>query len=635
MHTFRSHRFIKKSMSLIMVLAMLALFSDPLTGPAQATATTAHRTASSPTPAVPSTPDQGPSTLERLMTQLQATQPTAVTSGSLEHHLRKLDSNLQALIADDLDHHDVVATSRHRDLEVSNDKRVLVEVYVHGAADVAADALTQQGMQVTGTNNPNGMVEGWLPLGAVIQAASLDVVRAVIPVTAIGVDTGGTLSQGDAAHQGPAARTLGANGRGVVVGVISDSMSRAGSGLAGSQASGDLPRDVRILREGPTGSSDEGRAMAEVIYDTAPGIPTFLFASGITGGAVGKAAAIDTLRAHGAQIIADDIFKLSEPFFQDGVVAQAVDAAAANGVAYFASAGNRARQSYESTFRPRTNNFHDFDPDTGSDAFQTVVTIPNGGFFQIVLQWDEAWGAAKTNLNAYLHNTTTGAVLVSATTDNLVTGLPIETISWTNQTGASMTVSLAIERAAGTATPFMKYIARASWTTITIKEYNTASDAINPDAASAKGSIAVAAINWNEAGLNDPTVYSSRGPKTRLFTANGARLPSPEVRQKPQVAGATGISTSVPAWRTFPGTSAATPSVAGVAALVKSKRPTLSVSALYSILINPANTIDCTLPGNPDTDCGYGFVLADRAVAAASDGRFQAPVVVHLPVAVR
>jgi hypothetical protein len=37
--------------------------------------------------------------------------------------------------------------------------------------------------------------------------------------------------------------------------------------------------------------------------------------------------------------------------FQDGILAQAIDTVHDRGVAYFSSAGNDARQSYESDFR--------------------------------------------------------------------------------------------------------------------------------------------------------------------------------------------------------------------------------------------------------------------------------------------
>ena len=161
------------------------------------------------------------------------------------------------------------------------------------------------------------------------------------------------LSQGDAAHHGPQARALGAPGAGVKVGVISDSINTVGAGVAGSQASGDLPANVTVLLDDPpAGTIDEGRAMAEIIYDEAPGVTEMFFSTG-TVSAPGKAASINNLVAAGVKVIADDIFYIDEPMFQDGVVAQAVDAAKAAGVNYFASAGNRARQSWEGTLHGR------------------------------------------------------------------------------------------------------------------------------------------------------------------------------------------------------------------------------------------------------------------------------------------
>ena len=58
---------------------------------------------------------------------------------------------------------------------------------------------------------------------------------------------------------------------------MSDSINQRGTGVAGSQSSGDLPATVQILDE-PGSGTDEGRAMAEVVYDTAPGIPKIIFA---------------------------------------------------------------------------------------------------------------------------------------------------------------------------------------------------------------------------------------------------------------------------------------------------------------------------------------------------------------------
>ena len=118
--------------------------------------------------------------------------------------------------------------------------------------------------------------------------------------------------------------------------------------------------------------------MAEVVYDTAPGIPKILFSAGV-GGAATRAAHIDALVAAGAKVIADDVVILSEPFFQDGVVAQAADRAKANGTAYLVSAGNRARQSWEGVFTPGggPDGRNDFDPGAAEDSRQTIATVPS------------------------------------------------------------------------------------------------------------------------------------------------------------------------------------------------------------------------------------------------------------------
>ena len=61
------------------------------------------------------------------------------------------------------------------------------------------------------------------------------------------------------------------------------------------------------------------------------------------------------------------------------------------------------------------------------------------------------------------------------------------------------------------------------------------------------------------------------------------------------------------------------PAAAGIAALLLSAQPGLSVDALYAIMTDPANALDCPAPGNPDVDCGAGFLLADRALPMVLD----------------
>jgi hypothetical protein len=502
---------------------------------------------------------------------------------------------------------------------VDSRERVLVDINVNGDAAAAARRLQAAGLDVTAATNraPVPVVEGWLPLDRADAVSALGVVQTV---DAVGRPERDVVSQGDAAHHGPQARAItpGVSGAGVSVGVVSDSINQVGGGVAASQASGDLPPDVVVVADGAPTDADEGRAMAEIIYDEARGIPRIEFATG-NGGAVSKAARISLLASHGVSIIADDVPYLSEPFFQDGVVSQAVDAVRSQGVVYLASAGNRARQSWEGTFTP-SGVYNDFDPGAGVDTEQTIVSLAPNARITINLQWAEPWGAAVTDLNAVLMDETTGPSGIQAvagpadhtadTFDNIGHN-PSLLLTWKNTTAAPVPVGLRIWRAGGSGTPFIKWMARRDPSNgFVVSEHPTNSPTINPDAAAATGALAVGAIRYSDAGLDTPEAFSSYGPLVRRFAPNGAALGVPESRAKPELAAADGVATSLPGFAPFFGTSASVASAAGVAALVKSARPWLTADALAGILTNPANTHPCSVV----LACGNGFVFADRAV---------------------
>lgn len=83
---------------------------------------------------------------------------------------------------------------------------------------------------------------------------------------------GRTTTQGDRALRADAARSkYGLSGRGVKVGILSDSYNNLGGAAAGV-ASNDLPRGgVEVLEDLPGSGTDEGRGMAEIVHDVAPG----------------------------------------------------------------------------------------------------------------------------------------------------------------------------------------------------------------------------------------------------------------------------------------------------------------------------------------------------------------------------
>ncbi len=532
----------------------------------------------------------------------------------------QLGSQLQPLRDDG---HGDVGLARDAGLTVT-DGAVAVDVAVDGDLDAARERLADAGMEIVATaTEPRPTIEGYLPLDAISDVGRLGVSTAVLPVIGVGVDAaegggdvGAVTSLGVTSHNIPAAITAaGTSGAGVDVGIISDSINQVGAGVAGSKATGDLPANTQILKDGVPGDSDEGRAMAEIVYDEAPGLNSLMFASGTNAGAVDKADSINQLAAAGAEVIADDIFYLSEPFFQDGVVSQAVDGARAGGVAYFASAGNRARQSYEATFR-NSGGIHDFDPGPGVDTRSCFTgTVPTSGRITVALGWDDPVGAVTTDLDIRITNTVGTTLGTPGITNNIITGSPVEITTFSNA-GAAVTPCVEISRFGSSASPQMKWIESDNYSPTPVPQFDTASDTINPDAASAQGALAVAAVSASDAGLNTPESFSSRGPKTRFFDAAGTRLATPLVLNKPNLAAADQVNTTVPGFVPFFGTSAATPSAAGIATILRSLNPNATVAEIYDTMTDPANAIDCTSSAAvPDPDCGAGFILADHAVA--------------------
>ena len=106
---------------------------------------------------------------------------------------------------------------------------------------------------------------------------------------------------------------FGVDGNGVKVGVLSDSFDHASGAqtdTATDIASGDLPgpgnpcgneEAVEVLTDSASGGSDEGRAMAQIVHDLAPGAD-LSFATAFTG-TTAFANNIEALAAAGAKVI--------------------------------------------------------------------------------------------------------------------------------------------------------------------------------------------------------------------------------------------------------------------------------------------------------------------------------------------
>jgi hypothetical protein len=192
-------------------------------------------------------------------------------------------------------------------------------------------------------------VSGYYPIANLLKLNSLpqliNYARPVYP----SINNGGlTTTQGDLSIGGGLVRGgYLVEGEGVKVGVISNSYNTLGRADSDVYA-GDLPEGVVVLKEYPGISTDEGRAMMQIVHDIAPKAQLYFRTGSISPDDF--ALGVQELQQAGCDIIVDDVTYITEPFFRDGVVSRAVDAVASQGVSYFTSAGNFGSKSYEGVF---------------------------------------------------------------------------------------------------------------------------------------------------------------------------------------------------------------------------------------------------------------------------------------------
>ncbi|GAB3894880.1 putative Ig domain-containing protein [Spirosoma agri] len=512
------------------------------------------------------------------------------------------------------------------------------------ANDQNGEALLAQlrGLGLTDGVAYRSMIFGFLPIDKLDElkdVASLGYARPFYkPVN----NTGSVTSQGDKALKADLARkTYGVTGAGSKVGVISDSYNALG-GAAKGIASGDLPAaGVQVIDDYlVAGASDEGRAMAEIVYDVAPGA-AIAFNTAYRGQA-GFAKGIIDLAAAGCNIIVDDIIYLAEPFFQDGIVGQAADQVVTNNNAtYFSAAGNQARSSYQAKFVNSGINIpgygiaHDFG---GGDIYQKV-TVPSGGTLRLSFQWDDPFRSvsggvgAKSDLDILFFRN--GVAIGGGTADNIASGDPAEvTGTYTNNTAAPVDIDVVIVKYAGPDPGLVKWVNFGSRTVVI--EYDTRSGASFGHSGSSRA-IAVGAAPYFNTPAYNPNLttavietFSSAGGTPTLFDATGQRISQNGiVREKPEITSVDGGNNTFfsadyepDGFPNFFGTSAAAPHAAAVAALMQEKaKNKLSPAEVLSIMKQTA--IDMDDPLTPTFDAGfdfrtgYGFIQADRALQAS------------------
>ncbi len=559
--------------------------------------------------------------------------------------------------------------------------RVLAYVRFDQGAVAGLDALRAAGAQIVDTSRryqtvtvaakPNQLRR----VGATANVASVS--EALAPVTAEACPSGEVVSEGDAQLRAAELRedNPGLDGTGVTVGILSDSFDQAkeaadGSGPVATHAkedeeSGDLPgpnspspcankTQVEVLEEASPGfgeeegAADEGRAMAQIVHDLAPGA-AIDFASAFNGENafaknIKELAKPVSEGGPEAKVIADDVFYLEEPFFQDGPIAVAADEAVESGATYLSAAGNDSLVDAEGNdiasweapaFRDSggcpqavqslsgANGTHCMDFNPGSLTDRTFgIKVKAGATLTVDLQWDEPWHGVKTDLDAFLLDSN-GNLVEAEGANNLKTQRPASILEWENESSSEKTVQLVINNYVGNS-PRLKFGLLENGDGVFATEYphSTETDKVGPTIFGHSGAgsvISVGAVPFNHS--NRVEEYSSRGPVRHDFgpvsgTQAAAAVP-PESIAKPDVVatdcGATTFFAFLVSgkWR-FCGTSAAAPHAAAVVALMLDAEPAAQPFELRAALLESAAAVGTYPP------CAQGAGLVD-AVAAVED----------------
>jgi hypothetical protein len=493
--------------------------------------------------------------------------------------------------------------------------------------------LETVGFEVTAYDQRYYMMEGMIPTSQIMELEKFGTQGLLSAnVTYAGILRAGSVtSQADFTMESDRTNAFppGLDGTGVNLGIISDSYNRLGGAAAG-EASGDLP-SVTIIEESTQSSNiDEGRAMAELVHDMAPGAALF-FAAAFNSGEMGLADNIRDLAdpaIGNCDVIVDDVAFLSEPFFQNGIVGQAVDEVVTmDGAVYYSSAGNSADQAFEletvntqntTVFFDSIGNlagtYIDVDPGAGVDVNQSI-TIAAGTSIRLSIQWDDPFytvNGVDTDLAIIVTPQGSSTVTGIANQNNIGLQSPVELVSLSNPGSTALTFDLYFFVNAGPAPGRLKWI---NFNDDQVVEHDTNSPTISGHTA-APNCISVGAVPYFD--QDNPESFTSLGPTTFLFEDDGTVLATPSVRQTPDLAAIDGTNTTFfgndiegDTFPNFFGTSAAAPHAAAVAALMLQNNSSLTPAQILANQIATAEDL-----GDPGYDnlTGNGLVNAFRSV---------------------
>ncbi|MEI8134396.1 MAG: S8 family serine peptidase [bacterium] len=511
--------------------------------------------------------------------------------------------------------------------KVDNAGRVYVNLYLAtGPAGLTPDVCASKLQHLTTPAYPvaldpySPIVPVWLSLSQISEVAGWAGIKQIRLVTNPFKNEGPILSEGVPRLKSDFVSSIWplATGEGVKVGVMSNDCGSSENMISSRQANHELPMNLEILRDNldvgvvPATRTHEGLAMMEIVHDVAPRASLAFTTAGATVTEFCRNMRELATPPHNCKVIVDDYTFFDEPFFEDGPISGVISDLTGNNVVCVTSAGNWGQDVCSFTYNPislslslngslinvNAQNFYN------GDAVNTIH-LPPGATLSAVLQWDDPFYAPTHDYDIYVVDQQRNVILPETSTNDPFSGTAMEFIEYQNVSSSEMDVGIVVVGASASPNAQnLKLVARCSFRYNHLA-YTQRAGSVLGHAASAYA-ITCGSIGAQTATYSEVDPLSSCGPVTPIFSrvSNpfvGASTSIPQTRHKPDLCSFDGISTSVPTFSIFYGTSASAPHVAGVAALLLSQFPATDPITIAGIF--KRGSIDF---GNSDTHELYG-----------------------------
>ncbi|MBE7552700.1 MAG: S8 family serine peptidase [Anaerolineales bacterium] len=422
------------------------------------------------------------------------------------------------------------------------------------------------------------------------RISNLDhVIRLEVPNKATIKQRGLILGQGVNVTEANKWQDQGLTGQGVKIGVLD-------LGFGGYQdlLGKELPENVVAEAFGDPYNFDNevhGTACAEIVHEMAPDAELYL--AYYDGSDVAMGLAVEWLMSQGVDIISNSTGSNGlTPMDGTGFAADLVNQAHDAGIFWVNAAGNEADVHWRGEFSDSNGDtIHEFTPETDVLPF---IPFGPGIETQIVLSWDD-WQNVNQDYELALLDKDGNLIAKSEEPQDGQPGqLPAEGFFYEFEDNA--VYLLAIQnydnKARGDATFDLFIHGGLMHPDMVVAERSLSSPS------DARGAFAVGAVNWADDVLEP---YSSQGP-----TSDG--------RTKPDLSAPSVVDSASYAPEAFDGTSAATPHVAGAAALVLQAFPEYSPDDLAAFLQERSKDLG---PAGPDDAFGTGRLALGAAPAGA------------------